>query len=37
MNNSDFNNKVLLSKHREELLRILKARFDKNMTRHKGP
>ena len=30
------NKKELSSKQREELLSILKARFEKNMTRHKG-
>jgi Protein of unknown function (DUF4256) len=30
------NKKVLSSEQREELLRVLKARFEKNMKRHKG-
>ena len=30
------NQKALSPKHREELLRTLKARFEKNMNRHKG-
>src|SRR5437870_4823629 len=35
MNNSTRNKKQLSSKQREELLRALKARFEKNMNRHK--
>ena len=30
------NHKVLSAEQREELLKILKARFEKNMNRHKG-
>ena len=30
------NNNALSAKHREELLKTLKSRFDKNMNRHKG-
>ena len=36
MNNINRNKKELSPKQREELLRTLKARFDKNMNRHKG-
>jgi hypothetical protein len=36
MNNINRNKKELSSQQREELLRVLKARFDKNMNRHKG-
>jgi hypothetical protein len=36
MNNSTSNKKPLSPKHREELLRALKARFEKNLNRHKG-
>ena len=36
MNNRDRNKKELSSKQLEELLRTLKARFEKNMNRHKG-
>src|ERR1700704_2704011 len=36
MNKINSNKKELLSKQREELLRTLKARFEKNMNRHKG-
>src|SRR5215475_322389 len=36
MNNSNSNKKELASEQREELLRALKARFEKNMNRHKG-
>jgi hypothetical protein len=36
MNNSNSNKKELSSKEREELLRVLKARFEKNMNRHQG-
>src|SRR6266700_6841293 len=36
MNNSTSNKKPLSLEQREELLRILKARFEKNMNRHKG-
>ena len=36
MNNTNSNNKKLLPEQREELLRALKARFEKNMNRHKG-
>lgn len=34
--NTSSNNKELLPELREELLKTLKARFDKNMNRHKG-
>jgi hypothetical protein len=36
MNNIDSNNKKLSPEQREELLRTLKTRFEKNMNRHKG-
>jgi hypothetical protein len=36
MNNINSNKKKLSSQQREELLRALKARFEKNMNRHKG-
>jgi hypothetical protein len=36
MSKIDSNKKKLSSEHREELLRVLKARFEKNMNRHKG-
>src|ERR1700716_3950955 len=36
MNNINNNKKELSSEQREELLRALKARFEKNMLRHKG-
>ena len=36
MNNIKSNKKELSPKQREELLRALKARFEKNMNRHKG-
>jgi len=36
MNNINSNKKKLSPKQREELLRALKARFEKNMNRHKG-
>ena len=36
MNNINSNKKELSSEQREELLRVLKARFEKNMNRHKG-
>jgi hypothetical protein len=36
MNNIKSNKKELSPKQREELLRVLKARFEKNMNRHKG-
>ena len=36
MNGSDGNNRELLPDQREELLRALKARFEKNTDRHKG-
>src|SRR5438094_10540111 len=36
MNNINRNKKELSPKQREESLRTLKARFDKNMNRHKG-
>ena len=36
MNNMKSNKKELSPKQREELLRALKARFEKNMNRHKG-
>ena len=36
MNNSTANKKPLLPKQREELLRALKARFEKYLDRHKG-
>ncbi len=36
MNNITTNKKELSAKQREELLRALKARFEKNMNRHKG-
>jgi hypothetical protein len=36
MNNINSNEKELSQKQREELLRALKARFEKNMNRHKG-
>src|SRR3989337_3019399 len=36
MNNIDSNKKKLSPEQREELLRALKARFEKNMNRHKG-
>jgi len=36
MNNINSNKKELSPEQREELLRALKARFEKNMNRHKG-
>src|SRR3990170_3810336 len=36
MNNINSNKKELSPKQREELLRALKARFEKNLSRHKG-
>src|SRR5918912_964366 len=36
MNNIDSNKKEFSPEQREELLRALKARFEKNMNRHKG-
>src|SRR5438876_4663232 len=36
MNNINNNKRELAPKQREELLRVLKARFEKNMNRHKG-
>ena len=36
MNNINSNKKELSLKQSEELLRALKARFEKNMNRHKG-
>ncbi len=36
MNNISGNKKELSSQQREELLKVLKARFEKNMNRHKG-
>src|SRR5712671_7821301 len=36
MNNSTRNKKQLSKTQREELLKLLKARFEKNMSRHKG-
>src|SRR3989304_7156793 len=36
MNNINSNKKKLSPEQREELLRALKARFEKNMNRHKG-
>ena len=36
MNNINSNTKELSPEQREELLRALKARFEKNMNRHKG-
>src|SRR5438132_9166806 len=36
MNNTNSNKRELLPKQREELHRTLKARFEKNMNRHKG-
>ena len=36
MNNNSSNKKELSTEQREELLRALKARFEKNMNRHKG-
>ena len=36
MNNINSNKRELAPKQREELLRVLKARFEKNMNRHKG-
>jgi Protein of unknown function (DUF4256) len=36
MNNIDGNKKTLSAEQREELLTALKARFEKNMNRHKG-
>src|ERR687893_3236882 len=36
MNNIDSNQKELSPEQREELLRALKARFERNMNRHKG-
>jgi hypothetical protein len=36
MNNINSNKKKLSSEQREELLKALKARFEKNMNRHKG-
>jgi len=35
MNNINNNKKKLAPEQREELLRVLKARFEKNMNRHK--
>ena len=36
MNNINSNKRELAPKQREELLRVLKARFEKNMNRHRG-
>ena len=36
MNNTNSNKKKLSPEQREELLRALKTRFEKNMNRHKG-
>src|SRR5207247_10398810 len=36
MNNINNNKRELAPKQRDELLRVLKARFEKNMNRHKG-
>src|SRR5262249_19353566 len=36
MNNTNSNKKELAPEQREDLLRALKARFEKNMNRHKG-
>src|SRR3990167_7148283 len=36
MNNTNSNKKELPPKQREELLKVLKARFEKNINRHKG-
>jgi hypothetical protein len=36
MNNTDSNNKELSPQRREELLSVLQARFEKNMSRHEG-
>ena len=36
MNNINSNKKELSPEQREELLRALKARFEKNMNRHEG-
>src|SRR6202171_4960893 len=36
MKNTNSNKKKLSPEHREELLRTLKARFEKNINRHKG-
>ena len=36
MNNIDSNKKQLLPEQREELLKVLKARFEKNVNRHQG-
>ena len=36
MKNIDSNKKELSPKQREELIRALKTRFEKNMNRHKG-
>jgi hypothetical protein len=36
MNNMNRNKKELSPEHREELLRALEARFEKNMNRHRG-
>jgi len=36
MKNIKSNKKELSPEQREELLRVLKARFEKNMERHKG-
>ena len=36
MNNSTSNKKQLSPAQREELLKVLRARFEKNMNRHKG-
>jgi hypothetical protein len=36
MNTINSNNKELSREQREELLRVVKARFEKNMSRHKG-
>src|SRR5437870_12476070 len=36
MKNINGNKRELAPKQREELLRVLKARFEKNMNRHKG-
>src|SRR4030043_994792 len=37
MNNMNSNKKELSPEQREELISALKARFEKNMNRHKGP
>src|SRR5215211_8116485 len=36
MNNIDSDKTQLAAKQREELVKVLKARFEKNMNRHKG-